>query len=80
MTPDLEQLWADLLSEDVALVVGGLLRLPTQEREAALAHLHAMGHDPGWTEGQARRARAALVIAAGDARLIGPQPKDQPGS
>lgn len=80
MTPDLERLWADLLSEDAARVVAALLKLPTEEREAALAHLHAMGHDPGWTEGQGRRARAALLVAAGDARLIGPQPTGQHGS
>jgi hypothetical protein len=76
MTPDLDRLWADLLSENAVLVLAGLRDLPPEEREAALAHLRSMGYDPGWSEGQVRRARAALAIAAGDPRLIGPQPED----
>ncbi|MCX6071020.1 MAG: hypothetical protein NTU91_09210 [Chloroflexi bacterium] len=76
MTPDLDRLWADLLSGSAALVLAALRNLPQEERGAALAHLHAMGHDPGWSEGQVRRARAALAIAAGDPHLIGPRPED----
>ena len=76
MTDDPERLWADLLSEDSALVVTALLNLPLEEREAALAHLHTMGYDPGWSDGQARRSRAALAIAARDPRVTGSQPED----
>jgi len=75
MTPDLEHLWADLLSEDAARVLAALQGLPQEEREAALAHLHTMGCEPDWSEGQARRARAALAIAAGDPRLTDAQPE-----
>jgi len=75
VTADPERLWADLLSEDAALIVTALLNLPLEEREAALAHLHTMGYDPGWSDGQARRARAALAIATCDPRVIGPQPE-----
>jgi len=42
VTPDPEQLWADLLSEDAAPVLAALRNLPQEERGAALAHLHAM--------------------------------------
>jgi hypothetical protein len=76
MTPDLEQLWVDLLSEDAAVILAALRNLPREEREAAVAHLHAMGHEPGWSEGQSRRARAALAIAAGDPRLADPPQSD----
>lgn len=76
MTADPERLWADLLSEDAALISTALLSLPLEEREAALSHLHTMGYDPGWSEGQARRARAALAIATRGPRVIGAQPED----
>jgi len=69
MTSGLEQLWADLLSEKPPRVIGALLGLSPEEREAALAHLRTMAHEPGWSEGQARRARSALAIAARDPRL-----------
>ncbi len=73
---ELERLWSDLLSEDPSWVAEALLRLPREERETALAHLHSMGNEPGWSDGQARRARAALAIAAADPRLAGAQPED----
>jgi hypothetical protein len=69
MTSDLERLWADLLSEEAPLVTAALLGLGLEEREAALAHLRTMAGHPGWSDGQARRARTALAIAAGDPRL-----------
>ncbi len=69
MTLDLERLWADLLSEDPLKVVAAMLGLPAEERQAALAHLHVMASEPGWNEGQLRRARKALEIINGDPRL-----------
>jgi hypothetical protein len=39
------------------------------ERAAILAHLRRMAHETGWSDGQARRARAALAMAAGDPHL-----------
>jgi hypothetical protein len=69
MTANPEQLWADLLSEDAALVVAALLAVNGGERAAALTHLRRMAHEAGWSDGQARRARAALAIAASDPRL-----------
>ena len=76
MTAELEQLWADLLSEDAGLVLTALLSLPREDRVGALAHLRGMANEAGWSEGQARRARAALAIAAGDPRLKDPEPDD----
>jgi hypothetical protein len=75
MMADLDQLWSDLLSEDPTWVAEALLRLPREERQAALAHLHAMGNEPGWSDGQARRARTALAVAATDPRLTGARPE-----
>ena len=76
MTADLERLWEDLLSEDAGRVLAALLSLPRQDRESALEHLRGMANEAGWSDGQARRARAALAIAAGDPRRKAPEPDD----
>ena len=76
MTADLERLWEDLLSEDAGLILAALLSLPREDREGALAHLRGMANEAGWSEGQSRRARAALAVAAGDPRLRDPEPHD----
>jgi hypothetical protein len=74
MAPDPETLWADLLSEDAALVLPALRAMGGAGRAAVLAHLQRMAHEVGWSEGQARRARAALALAAGDSQMGTPEP------
>ena len=72
--PDPEQLWAELLSEDAALIVSVLRAMDSAERAAVLSHLHRMAEEDGWSAGQARRARAALAIAADDPHLKSSEP------
>ncbi len=72
--PDPEQLWAELLSEDAAQIVPVLRAMGAEERAAILAHLRRMAHEAGWSDGQARRAREALAIAAGDPSLASAEP------
>lgn len=74
VAPDPEQLWAELLSEDAAQVVPALRAMGAEERAEILAHLRRMAHETGWSDGQARRARAALAIVAGDPRLASTVP------
>jgi hypothetical protein len=57
---ELEELWAEILSEDAVRVTSAVARLPEEERVAILRHLRGMVEAEGWTEGQRRRARAAL--------------------
>jgi hypothetical protein len=73
-TSNPEQLWEEILSEDAAQVLPALRALSVEERAAILAHLRRMAHETGWSDGQARRARAALAMAAGDPRLAGARP------
>lgn len=69
MTLGPEDFWPEVLSEDAERVVAALLAVRVSERRAALAHLKRMAREPGWSDGQARRARAALGFAAGDPQL-----------
>jgi hypothetical protein len=71
--PDPEQLWANLLSEDASLIVPALRAMDPAERSAVLSHLKRMAEEDGWSAGQARRARAALAIAAKDPHLMSSQ-------
>jgi hypothetical protein len=65
MTPpdviDPEEFWSEVLSEDPARVQDALRSLPSAERAGVRDHLQAMAEDAGWSAGQRRRARAALV-------------------
>jgi hypothetical protein len=72
--PNPEQLWEKILSEDAAQVLPALRALSVEERAAILAHLQRMAHETGWSDGQARRARAALAMAAGDPHLASARP------
>jgi hypothetical protein len=69
MTLGPEDFWPEVLSEDAGRVVAALMGTGLPERRAALAHLRRMASEAGWSEGQARRARAALGFALGDPRL-----------
>jgi hypothetical protein len=69
MTLGPEDFWPEVLSEDAGRVVAALSGIGRPERRAALAHLRRMASEAGWSEGQARRARAALGFASGDPRL-----------
>jgi len=69
MTLGPEDFWPEVLSEDAGRVVAALMGIGLPERRAALAHLERMASEAGWSEGQARRARAALRFASGDPRL-----------
>ncbi len=73
-TPNPEQLWADILSEDAAQVLPALRAMGVEDRAAILAHLRRMADETGWSDGQARRARAALALVAGDPRLASASP------
>jgi len=64
-----DDFWPEVLSEDAGRVVAALMGIGLPERRAALAHLRRMASEAGWSDGQARRARAALGIASGDPRL-----------
>jgi hypothetical protein len=72
--PNPEQLWEEILSEDAAQVLPALRTMGVEERAAILAHLRRMAHETGWSDGQARRARAALAMAAGDPHLASASP------
>jgi len=72
--PDPEQLWANILSEDASLIVPALRAMDPAERAAVLSHLKRMADEDGWLAGQARRARAALAIAAQDPHLTSSEP------
>jgi len=56
--------WSEVLSEEPARIRAALGLLGDAERQAALAHLKRMAEEGGWSEGQSRRARAALDIAS----------------
>ena len=64
MTESPESFWSEILSEEPTRVLGALRRLGEKDRQAALAHLKRMAEEGGWSEAQARRARAALAISA----------------
>jgi hypothetical protein len=57
---DLEVFWREVLSGDRDRVRKAISRLPLTDREPVEVHLKRMASKPGWTEGQKRRARAAL--------------------
>jgi len=61
---DLEAFWAEVLSGESARIRAVLDRLDSDSRRAVLEHLRRMTCDPGWTEGQQHRARAALAAAS----------------
>ena len=73
-TSNPEQLWEEILSEDAAQVLPALRALSVEESVSILAHLRRMAHETGWSEGQARRARAALAMAAGEPHLASASP------
>jgi hypothetical protein len=56
-----EEFWSEVLSEDPARVQDALRILTRVERAGVRVHLQAMAEDAGWSTGQRRRARAALV-------------------
>jgi hypothetical protein len=64
MTGSPESFWAEILSEEPARIQAVLRALGEAERQTTLAHLERMAMEEGWSEGQARRARSALAIAA----------------
>jgi hypothetical protein len=61
MGSDLEEFWADVLSESSSRAVTRLAALDDETREAVLAHLRRMASEAGWSEGQRRRAAFALA-------------------
>jgi hypothetical protein len=61
---DLEAFWAEVLSGESARIRAVLDRLDSASRRAILEHLRRMTCEPGWTEGQQKRARAALEAAS----------------
>lgn len=56
----LEQFWSDVLSEAPNRVIVRLAALDEPDRQAILQHLKRMAEEPGWSEGQRRRAAFAL--------------------
>lgn len=61
---DLEAFWAEVLSGESARIRAVLDRLESPSRRAVLDHLRRMASEPGWTEGQQHRARAALEASS----------------
>jgi hypothetical protein len=61
MTSNLEQIWESILSESTARVCRQLGELAILEQQAVLEHLTAMATEPGWSDGQRRRAAFALA-------------------
>jgi hypothetical protein len=59
---NLESFWADILSEEPAQISNASRHLSKTERQAIIAHLQRMAHEPGWSDGQRRRAQSALDI------------------
>ncbi|HKZ55195.1 MAG TPA: hypothetical protein VJ123_06925 [Anaerolineales bacterium] len=59
---DLEKLWSSLLSEDPPRIAAALKMLGQEERLALTRHLRAMVDAEGWSDGQRRRAKAALLV------------------
>ena len=60
MDKDLEVFWREVLSGDPDRVRQAIRRLPQTDREPVEVHLKRMASEAGWTEGQKRRAQAAL--------------------
>jgi hypothetical protein len=60
---DPQDFWADVLSGEAPRIRAALESLEPATRQAVLAHLRRMAEEPGWTEGQQRRALAALNAA-----------------
>ena len=60
MDKDLEVFWREVLSGDPDRVRKAISRLPLTDREPVKVHLKRMASESDWTEGQKRRARAAL--------------------
>ncbi len=61
MAASLEQFWSDVLSETPERVTPQLAALDEVDRQAILLHLRRMAAEPGWSQGQRRRAAVALA-------------------
>ena len=57
---DLEQFWAELLSEEPERIVAIWNTLDAASQAAIRAHLKSMTTEPGWWDVQRQSARAAL--------------------
>ncbi len=57
---DLEGFWREVLSGDPQRAREALGRLSLTDRQPVEVHLKRMVSEPGWSEGQRRRARSAL--------------------
>ncbi len=69
LDPELEALWAEVLSRDPARVRLALIGLTEAERAGVLGHLRRMASEDGWSEGQRESSLAALAaLAGGDSR------------
>ncbi len=60
MDKDLEVFWREILSGDPHRIREAVGRLSLTDRRPVEAHLKRMASEPGWSEGQRRRARTAL--------------------
>lgn len=56
-----QALWDELLSRQPERVRAAYASLETSERQAVIAHLKRMVHEPGWQSEQRISARAALT-------------------
>jgi hypothetical protein len=71
--PDLEDLWADILSTDPVRVRRAFDRLSGADAQRIRAHLQRMAHEEGWHPGQRRAARAALTALEARPDRAGPE-------
>ena len=62
MISDLESFWAEILSKDPDRIQSAFMTLSTEEQYALLDHLRDMANEPGWSDGQRERAKAALQV------------------
>ncbi len=60
MDKDLEVFWREVLSGDPDRVRKAISRLSPSDQQPVEVHLKRMASEPGWSEGQRRRARSAL--------------------
>ncbi|NIM93730.1 MAG: hypothetical protein GTO18_08475 [Anaerolineales bacterium] len=60
-----EAFWSDVLSEDPTRIHSAIESISSEEREAVISHLERMANEPGWLEGQQRRAQFALKVLEG---------------
>ncbi len=60
----LDELWADLLSEEPLRIVAAWVTLEEEEQASVREHLVRMATEDGWAESQRDSARSALQVLA----------------